>query len=140
MTKRQGRQFSSKVQPSKESRIKQGITRRYTKELEHSLLDELFKPDISVTDENGKPYKISSIEAGIKKLKRIMLTTKDDKLATDIFFKFMNRMFGQPVATVEASVENEIITYSREEVIKMILDARDNKTIDLKLNEPKEST
>ena len=56
-----------------------------------------------------------------------MLTTNNEKLASDIFFKFMERMFGKPIETVEASVDAEIKNYSREEVIKMILDARDIK-------------
>lgn len=124
--------FSSKNQPSKESRKKQGLTFKYTRELERKLLNELFKPDITVTDESGKPVKISSIEAGVKKLKRIMLTTKNEKLASDIFFKFMERMFGKPIETVEASVDAEVRNYSREEVIKMILDARKDKVIEVK--------
>lgn len=119
--------FSSKNQPSKESRKKQGLSFKYTRELERQLLNELFKPDVTVTDDSGKPVKISSIEAGIKKLKRIMLTTNNEKLASDIFFRFMERMFGKPIETVEASVDAEIKNYSREEVIKMILDARDIK-------------
>lgn len=124
--------FSSKNQPSKESRQKQGLSFKYTRELERQLLNELFKPDITVTDESGKPIKISSIEAGIKKLKRIMLTTNNEKLASDIFFKFMERMFGKPIETVEASIDTEVRNYSREEVIKMILDARNDKIIDVK--------
>lgn len=123
--------FSKENQPAKETRLKQGITRKYTRDLERKLLEELFKPDIKVSDEDGTPYKISSIEAGIKRLKRIMLTTKNEKLASEIFFKFMERMFGKPIETVEASVETEVRNYSREEVIKMILDARTDKTINV---------
>lgn len=125
------KKFSKDKQPSKESRLKQSASFKYTKDMERQLFQELFKPDITVSDEGGKPYKITSIEAGIKRLKKIMLTTKNEKLASDIFFKFMERMFGRPVETVEASVETEIRNYSREEVIKMILDARNDKIIEV---------
>lgn len=124
--------FTKEKQPSKQSIEKRQVTRKYTKDMERELFNELFKPDITVSDEDGKPYKISSIEAGIKRLKRIMLTTKNEKLASDIFFKFMERMFGRPVETVEATVETEVRNYSRDEVIKMILDARNDKIIEVK--------
>lgn len=127
-----GTRFSSKNQPSKASLQKADATRKYTKDMERQLFQELFKPDITVTDENGKSLKITSIEAGIKRLKKIMLTTKNEKLASDIFFKFMERMFGRPVETVEASVETEVRNYSRDEVIRMILDARNDKIIEVK--------
>ena len=119
----------NKTAVKKESIFKRKITQKFNKDLERSLLNELFKKDITIQDENGIKQKISSIEAGIKRLKKIMLSTKNEKLSVDIFFKFMERMFGKPVETVEASVETEHINYSRDDVIKMILDARENKTI-----------
>lgn len=119
----------NKTAVKKESIFKRKITLKFNKDLERSLLNELFKKDITIQDENGIKQKISSIEAGIKRLKKIMLSTKNEKLSVDIFFKFMERMFGKPVETVEASVETEHINYSRDDVIKMILDARENKTI-----------
>lgn len=124
--------FTKDKQPSKKSKEKGVATRKYTRDMERELFNELFKPDITVSDEDGKPYKITSIEAGIKRLKRIMLTTKNEKLASDIFFKFMERMFGRPVETLEATVETEVRNYSRDEVIKMILDARNDKIIEVK--------
>lgn len=119
----------NKTAVKKESIFKRKMTLKFNKDLERSLLNELFKKDITIQDENGIKQKISSIEAGIKRLKKIMLSTKNEKLSVDIFFKFMERMFGKPVETVEASVETEHINYSRDDVIKMILDARENKTI-----------
>ena len=127
MSKRGTKDVSKMVTP--ESIFKRKITNKFNRELERSLLNELFKRDVTIQDENGIKQKISSIEAGVKRLKKIMLSTKNEKLSVDIFFRFMERMFGKPVETVEASVETENINYSRDDVIKMILDARENKTI-----------
>jgi hypothetical protein len=123
--------FSKTRQPSKEARVNQGKKCRYTKELEYQLLQELFKPDITMEDENGKKIKVSSMVACINRLKKTMVYSDKDKVAFAIFFKFMERIFGKPVETVEASVETEVRNYSREEVIKMILDARTDKTINV---------
>lgn len=127
MSRRGTKDVSKMVTP--ESIFKRKITNKFNRELERSLLNELFKRDVTIQDENGIKQKISSIEAGVKRLKKIMLSTKNEKLSVDIFFRFMERMFGKPVETVEASVETENINYSRDDVIKMILDARENKTI-----------
>lgn len=129
MSRRGTKDVSKMVTP--ESIFKRKITNKFNRELERSLLNELFKRDVTIQDENGIKQKISSIEAGVKRLKKIMLSTKNEKLSVDIFFRFMERMFGKPVETVEASVETENINYSRDDVIKMILDARENKTITL---------
>lgn len=127
--------FSKTRQPSKEARANQAKKARYTRELEYQLLQELFKPDIPMKDENGKEIKVSSMVATIDRLKRTMVYSDKDKVAFHIFFKFMERIFGKPVETVEASVESEVRNYSREEVIQMILDARDTKTITVGKNE-----
>jgi len=127
MSKRGNKDVSKMVTP--ESIFKRKITNKFNRELERSLLNELFKKDVTIQDEDGIKQKISSIEAGVKRLKKIMLSTKNEKLSVDIFFRFMERMFGKPVETVEASVETENINYSRDDVIKMILDARESKTI-----------
>lgn len=124
--------FSKTRQPSKEARANQGNKMRYTKELEYQLLSELFKPDILMKDDEGKEKKVSSMVACINRLKRTMVYSDKDKVAFAIFFKFMERLFGKPVETVEASVETEVRNYSREEVIKMILDARTDKIVDVK--------
>lgn len=127
MSKRGNKDVSKMVTP--ESIFRRKITNKFNRELERSLLNELFKKDVTIQDEDGIKQKISSIEAGVKRLKKIMLSTKNEKLSVDIFFRFMERMFGKPVETVEASVETENINYSRDDVIKMILDARESKTI-----------
>lgn len=125
----------NKTAVKKESIFKRKLTQKFNRDLERALLEELFKQDITIQDEDGIKKRISSIEAGVKRLKKIMITTKNEKLSADIFFKFMERMFGKPVETVEASVETEHINYSRDDVIKMILDARENKTITVVPNE-----
>lgn len=134
MNSRKGHKDNSKL-ITPESIFKRKITNKFNRELERSLLNELFKKDVTIQDENGIKQKISSIEAGVKRLKKIMLSTKNEKLSVDIFFRFMERMFGKPVETVETTIESENINYSRDDVIKMILDARENKTITITPNE-----
>lgn len=129
--------FSSTNQPSPEARQRAMEKRRLNRKLEEKLLMELFKEDIPCVDEKGKKSLTSGIAYGIRRMKHIMCTTKNEKLAMDIFFKFLERMFGKPQVHIEANVESENFNYSREDIIKMILTAKEDKIINLSQDDVK---
>lgn len=131
MTAKDIKPFSTENQPSAEARQRAVEKRRLNKKMEEKLLLELFKEDIPYIDNEGKKSLTSGIAYGIRRMKHIMCTTKNEKLAMDIFFKFLERMFGKPQVHIEANVESENFNYSRDEIIKMILTAKNDKIIDL---------
>lgn len=130
-------QFSAENQPSKEARERGILKRQFNRRLEETLLAELFKEDIEYINAENKKAFTSSLAYSIKRLKHIMCTSNNEKLVIDLFFKFMDRIFGRPQIHVEASVESENrnINYTREDIIKMILEAKQDKIIDVKKNE-----
>ena len=123
--------YSKSVQPTKEQRIKANNTRKANRRLEEDLLHEFFKENVPAKID-GKEVKISGLRAGILRLKQIILNSKNEKLAMDVFFKLLDRIWGKPQIKIEANVSTEQQIYDRAKILEMIFNAKQEKVIDIK--------
>lgn len=123
--------YSKNVQPTKEQRLKAINTRKANRRLEEDLLHEFFKENVPAKID-GKEVKISGLRAGILRLKQIILNSKNEKLAMDVFFKLLDRIWGKPQIKIEANVSTEQQIYDRAKILEMIFNAKQEKVIDIK--------
>lgn len=123
--------YSKSVQPTKEQRLKAINTRKANRRLEEDLLNEFFKENVPAKID-GKEVKISGLRAGILRLKQIILTSKNERLAMDVFFKLLDRIWGKPQIKIEANVSTEQQIYDRAKILEMIFNAKQEKIIDIK--------
>ena len=123
--------YSKSNQPTKEQRLKAINTRKANRRLEEDLLDEFFKENVPAKID-GKEVKISGLRAGILRLKQIILNSKNEKLAMDVFFKLLDRIWGKPQIKIEANVSTEQQIYDRAKILEMIFNAKQEKVIDIK--------
>lgn len=123
--------YSKNVQPTKEQRMKAAQTRKANRRLEEDLLNEFFKENVPVKID-GKEVKMSGIRAAILRLKHIILNSKNEKLAMDVLFKLLDRIWGKPQIKIEANVSTEQQIYDRAKILEMIFNARHEKVIDIK--------
>lgn len=123
--------YSKSNQPTKEQRLKAINTRKANRKLEEDLLDEFFKANVPAKID-GKEVKITGLHAGILRLKQIILNSKNERLAMDVFFKLLDRIWGKPQIKIEANVSTEQQIYDRAKILEMIFNARQEKVIDIK--------
>ena len=123
--------YSKSNQPTKEQRLKAINTRKANRRLEEDLLDEFFKENVPAKID-GKEVKISGLRAGFLRLKQIILNSKNERLAMDVFFKLLDRIWGKPQIKIEANVSTEQQIYDRAKILEMIFNAKQEKVIDIK--------
>ena len=123
--------YSKSNQPTKEQRLKAINTRKANRRLEEDLLDEFFKENVPAKID-GKEFKISGLRAGFLRLKQIILNSKNERLAMDVFFKLLDRIWGKPQIKIEANVSTEQQIYDRAKILEMIFNAKQEKVIDIK--------
>lgn len=126
--------YSKDKQPTKEQRQKAAMTRRANRRLEQDFMNEFFRENVPMKID-GKEVMVSGIFAAIQRLKDVILYSKNEKLAMNVLFKLLERIWGKPEVKIEANVSSETQFIDRAKILEMIFNAKKEKVITIKQND-----
>lgn len=126
--------YSKDNQPTKAQREKAAKTRRANRRLEQDFMNEFFRENVPMKID-GKEVMVSGIFAAIQRLKDVILYSKNEKLAMNVLFKLLERIWGKPEVKIEANVSSETQFIDRAKILEMIFNAKKEKVITIKQND-----